>query len=86
MRKLSDTLQNLLDRAVAEQTIADCDYTVRIPMSHQVDSLKKVVYVKNRFSFKEREVTLGLSSQKEAVVTEGLSEGDVISLLKPKKK
>lgn len=53
---------------------------------HQVDSLKKVVYVKNRFSFKEREVTLGLSSQKEAVVTEGLSEGDVISLLKPKKK
>jgi multidrug efflux pump subunit AcrA (membrane-fusion protein) len=53
---------------------------------HQVDSQKKVVYVKNRFSFKEREVTLGLSSQKETIVTEGLSEGDVISLLKPKKK
>lgn len=53
---------------------------------HQVDSQKKVVYVKNRLSFKEREVTLGLSSQKETIVTEGLSEGDVISLLKPKKK
>ncbi|MBP3373319.1 MAG: HlyD family efflux transporter periplasmic adaptor subunit [Bacteroidaceae bacterium] len=53
---------------------------------HQVDSQKKVVYVKKRFSFKEREVTLGLSSQKEAIVTEGLSEGEVITLLKPKKK
>lgn len=53
---------------------------------HQVDSQKKVVYVKKRFSFKEREVTLGLTSQKEAIVTEGLSEGDIISLLKPKKK
>lgn len=53
---------------------------------HQVDSMKKVVYVKKRFSFKEREVTLGLSSQKEAIVTEGLDEGEVISLLKPKKK
>lgn len=52
---------------------------------HQVDSQKKVVYVKKRFSFKEREVTLGLSSQKEAIITEGLSEGDVVTLLKPKK-
>lgn len=53
---------------------------------HQVDSQKKVVYVKKRLSFKEREVTLGLSSQKEAIITEGLSEGEVITLLKPKKK
>lgn len=52
---------------------------------HQVDS-QKVVYVKKRLSFRERKITLGLSSQKEAIVTEGLSEGDVISLLKPKNK
>ncbi|MDR2586522.1 MAG: hypothetical protein LBC84_09980 [Prevotellaceae bacterium] len=44
----------------------------------------KVVYVQNRNRFEKRQVLLDISSQKEAIVTAGLNEGDVITLSKPK--
>lgn len=46
------------------------------------DSLK-VVYVKKNRKFEMREIKTGLSSQKEAIVSEGLNRGEEISLIKP---
>ena len=46
------------------------------------DSLK-VVYVRKGNKYEEREVTLGLSSPVVAIVTDGLSEGEHIALIKP---
>jgi len=48
------------------------------------DSLK-VVYVQKGRKHEERIVTLGLSSPKTTIVSEGLKEGETISLIKPKK-
>lgn len=46
------------------------------------DSIK-VVYVKKKKAFERREIVTSLSSQKEAIVTEGVSKGEEISLTKP---
>ena len=46
------------------------------------DSLK-VVYVKNNKGFEMRQISTGISSSKEIVVTAGLNENDVISLTRP---
>ena len=48
------------------------------------DSLK-VVYVQKGRKHEERTVTLGLSSPKTTIVSEGLKEGETISLIKPQK-
>lgn len=48
------------------------------------DSLK-VVYVQKGRKHEERIVTLGLSSPKTTIVSEGLKEGETISLIKPQK-
>ena len=48
------------------------------------DSLK-VVYVQKGQKQEERIVTLGLSSPKTTIVSEGLKEGETISLIKPQK-
>lgn len=48
------------------------------------DSLK-VVYVQKGRKQEERIVTLGLSSPKTTIVSEGLKEGETISLIKPQK-
>lgn len=50
---------------------------------HDVDSMK-VVYVKKRNKFEMRQVSLGASSMKEMIISEGLSPGEKISLTKPK--
>lgn len=47
------------------------------------DSIK-VVYVKNKNKFEMREVLTGLSSPKEAIISNGLSGNEIISLAKPK--
>ena len=46
------------------------------------DSLK-VVYVHKGRKYEERQVALGLSSPKMTIVSEGLSEGEQIALIKP---
>ncbi|NDV47769.1 hypothetical protein D0T49_11995 [Paludibacter sp. 221] len=43
----------------------------------------KVVYVKNGKTFEERPVVTGMSSQKEVIISEGLSRNEEISLVKP---
>ena len=48
------------------------------------DSLK-VVYIQKGRKHEERIVTLGLSSPKTTIVSEGLKEGETISLIKPQK-
>ena len=48
------------------------------------DSLK-VVYVQKGRKHEERIVTIGLSSPKTTIVSEGLKEGETISLIKPQK-
>lgn len=48
----------------------------------EIDSMK-VVYVKKNRKYEMREITTGLSSQKESIVSEGLKRGEVISLIKP---
>ena len=48
------------------------------------DSIK-VVYVQKGRKHEERIVTLGLSSPKTTIVSEGLKEGETISLIKPQK-
>ena len=48
------------------------------------DSLK-VVYVQKGRKYEEREVTPGLSSPKMTIITDGLREGEHISLIKPRK-
>lgn len=48
------------------------------------DSLK-IVYVQKGRKYEERIVTLGLSSPKTTIVSEGLKEGETISLIKPQK-
>ena len=48
------------------------------------DSLK-VVYVQKGRKHEERIVTLGLTSPKTTIVSEGLKEGETISLIKPQK-
>lgn len=47
------------------------------------DSMK-VVYVKQNRKFELRQISTGLSSQKESVVTGGLKKGELISLTKPR--
>lgn len=49
------------------------------------DSLK-YVYVKNGTSFERREVVVGESSPKDAVISAGLLEGETLALLKPAEK
>ena len=46
------------------------------------DSIK-VVYVKKNRAFEKREIKTGMSSQKEAIVMEGLNINEEISLIKP---
>ena len=49
---------------------------------NDVDSMK-IVYVKNGKSYEERQIEIGLVSQKEAIISAGLNRGEVISLMKP---
>ncbi|MCE5205441.1 MAG: hypothetical protein LLF80_04955 [Porphyromonadaceae bacterium] len=49
---------------------------------YEEDSLK-VVYVKKKNKYEMRQITTGLSSSKEAIVSEGLRPGEVIALIKP---
>ena len=58
--------------------------TIVIPQVaiHDVDSMK-VVYVKNHRRFEMREVALGASSMKEAIIARGLQAGEVVSLTVP---
>ena len=58
--------------------------TIVIPQIaiYDVDSMK-VVYVKNNKRFEIRQISTGLSSMKESIVTGGLKEGEVISLMQP---
>lgn len=58
--------------------------TIVIPQIaiHEMDSMK-FVYVGNKNRFEMRQITTGLSSMKEAIVTSGLKKGEVISLVKP---
>lgn len=46
------------------------------------DSMK-VVFVKKNRKFELRQISTGLSSQKESIVTGGLKRGEVISLIRP---
>ncbi len=46
------------------------------------DSMK-VVYVKNKNGFEERQIETGISSPKEAVITKGLKKNERIALSKP---
>jgi multidrug efflux pump subunit AcrA (membrane-fusion protein) len=46
------------------------------------DSMK-VVYVKQKKGFEMRQISLGLSSSKDAIVASGLNDKDVIALTKP---
>ncbi|NLJ00468.1 MAG: efflux RND transporter periplasmic adaptor subunit, partial [Bacteroidales bacterium] len=58
--------------------------TIVIPQVaiHDVDSMK-VVYVKNHRRYEMREVALGASSMKEAIIARGLQAGEVVSLTVP---
>lgn len=58
--------------------------TITVPQVaiFEEDSIK-VVYVKKNRRFEKREIKTGLSSQKEAIVTEGLGRDEEISLVKP---
>ena len=58
--------------------------TIVIPQIaiYDVDSMK-VVYVKNNRTYELRQVAIGQSSMKEAIITAGLGNGDVISLIQP---
>jgi len=47
------------------------------------DSLK-VVFVQQKRGFERREVQTGVSSQRETVITAGLSQGEIVTLSKPK--
>ena len=47
------------------------------------DSLK-VVYVQKERKYEERAVVLGVGSPKMTIITDGLSEGEKIALIKPK--
>ena len=49
---------------------------------YEEDSLK-VVYVKKKNKYEMRPITTGLSSSKEAIVSDGLKTGEVIALIKP---
>ena len=46
------------------------------------DSIK-VAYVQQGRKYKERQVTLGIGSTKMTIVTDGLKEGERISLIRP---
>jgi hypothetical protein len=46
------------------------------------DSMK-VVYVKNKNGFEQRQIETGISSPKEAVITKGLKKNEKIALSKP---
>jgi multidrug efflux pump subunit AcrA (membrane-fusion protein) len=48
----------------------------------EVDSMK-VVYVKNKKGYEMRQVSTGLTSSKEAIITSGLLDNEVVSLSKP---
>ncbi|MPM44121.1 hypothetical protein SDC9_90799 [bioreactor metagenome] len=49
---------------------------------YEEDSIK-VVYVKKKNKYEMRQITTGLSSSKEAIVSSGLKRGEVIALIKP---
>lgn len=49
---------------------------------YEEDSIK-VVYVKKKNKYEMRQITTGLSSSKEAIVSSGLKQGEVIALIKP---
>lgn len=49
---------------------------------YEEDSLK-VVYVKKKNKYEMRQITTGLSSSKEAIVSDGLRPGEVIALIQP---
>lgn len=59
--------------------------TITVPQVaiFEEDSIK-VVYVKKNKTFERREIKTGLSSQKEAIVVEGVTRNEEISLIKPK--
>jgi len=46
------------------------------------DSMK-VVFVQGKRGFERRQVLTGLSSPKESVITNGLAEGEIVSLTRP---
>ena len=43
----------------------------------------KVVYIQKEKGFERRQVTIGLSSPKEAVVVAGIHPGEIVSLMLP---
>lgn len=47
------------------------------------DDSIKVVYVKKGNKFEKRQILTGISSPKEAIITNGLQKGEIISLIKP---
>ena len=49
---------------------------------YEEDSIK-VVYVKKKNKYEMRQITTGLSSSKEAIVSSGLKRGEVIALIRP---
>lgn len=49
---------------------------------YEEDSMK-VVYVKKNKKYEMRQITTGLSSSKESIVSDGLKKGEVIALIKP---
>lgn len=49
---------------------------------YEEDSIK-VVYVKKNKKYEMRQITTGLSSSKESIVSDGLKRGEVIALIKP---
>ena len=61
------------------------DSVISIPQIalFEEDSLK-VVFVQQKRGFERREVQTGVSSQKEMVITAGLSQGEIVTLSKPK--
>lgn len=64
--------------------ITQVNDTIVVPQIaiYEVDSLK-VVYVKKKNKYEMRQITTGLSSSKEAIVSDGLRPGEVIALIQP---
>ena len=69
---------------------ASVDSTLQVPDTivvpqiaiYEEDSIK-VVYVKKNKKYEMRQITTGLSSSKESIVSDGLKKGEVIALIKP---
>jgi len=82
-----DSLQQLPEPGFTADSWVIVNYvrdTIVVPQIavFEVDSMK-VVYVKKNRKYELRQITTGLSSQKETIVSEGLKRGEVISLIKP---